>query len=69
MNYFIYPKPIWAYQIWKVSPGGDANFSGSPILAIPIDYKLISISLSRLLPKVQRQILLDFGEDDNMFGD
>ncbi|MEJ2759702.1 MAG: hypothetical protein P8046_14575 [Anaerolineales bacterium] len=69
MNHFIYHKPIWAYQNWSLSPTAFAVISKSPILSTPIDLNFISKIISRLLPKIQRQIVLDFGDDENMYGE
>lgn len=69
MNHFIYFKPIWSYRNWNLSPRAENFIDSAPDLTPPIDFKFISNTFSRLLPKVQRQIVLDFGGDDDINGD
>ncbi len=70
MNDFIFKKPFWAHRIWSfffsatIPPDNDA-----PVSTPVIDLKAISSTISHLLPKVQRQIVLDFGGDDDLPGE
>lgn len=69
MDEFIFKKPFWAFNNWS-SPSTVLNPNDETSMPAPvINLKSISRFISHLLPKVQRQILLDFGGDDALHGD
>lgn len=70
MDFFVYQRLFWASAFPNPLSAAYAPLN-DPMTFIPIclDFKSISLKISRLLPKVQRQIYLDFGDGSNLTGE